>query len=208
MSREYALENAIQQKQRQSMNGTGLGKIVAFNEKKGTVDIKPIEKRLVNGRYEERPPILDVPISSASGGGFTMSRQYKKGETVMFSYADHDIDVGMAKGSDYNPNTQRSHQGTDAVVVGTVATKGEPAHNLPGGSFGIGTADGANYVTIFPDGHIEVISTQSVKVKSSLDVTVEAGTTATVKAPAIILDGNVNITGNLNVSGTITPWPV
>ncbi|GHU71740.1 hypothetical protein FACS1894184_18910 [Clostridia bacterium] len=221
MSREFLLENAIQQKQRKSVNNTGLGKVTEFDEKKGTIDVKPIEKRLVNGEFEERPHILAVPIAFPSGGGFTMSRHYKKGETVMFAYADHDIDIGMAKGSDYDPNTQRSHQGTDAVVIGTVNTGGGPASRLPPGTFGIGTADGLNYVTIFPDGRIDIISTQPVNVKTDLDVNVEAGTTvivkagvsATVEAPEIMLKGNVTIDGNLSISGnlafggSITPHP-
>ncbi|GHU78300.1 hypothetical protein AGMMS49992_28640 [Clostridia bacterium] len=215
MSREYLLENALQQKQRKLLNGNGLAKIIKFDEKKGTVDIQPIEKRLVDGKYEPRPPILDVPISNTTGGGFTFSRQYKKGEILSFACADHDIDIGMNKADDYDPNTQRSHQGSDAFMIGHVNPFGNTASRLPPGTFGFGTTDGKDYLVVWPDGHIDIISTQPINVKSELEVNVEAGTTATVKAgvsatvtaPTIALTGNVTINGNLHVTGSITPWP-
>lgn len=198
MSKEYRYDQARERQQREGMNVGRLCKVTAFDEKKGTVDVQPLEKRLVNGRYEQRPPILSVPISNTGGGKFSFSRQYSAGDTVMIAYTDSDIDIGMRKGSDFDPNTPRSHQGTDAVMLGQVNAGGGPASTLPGGSFGMGTKDGDAYAVVFPDGRVVIKSPVSVEIEAP-----EIKLTGDVE-----IIGNLKVSGNLDVAGAISPWPV
>ncbi|MDR1262607.1 MAG: hypothetical protein LBK46_03835 [Oscillospiraceae bacterium] len=222
----YRYEQAHDATLRESMSGGALVKVIKFNDEDGTVDVQPIAKRNVNGVYEDRPPILHVPISNPSGTGFTCRQQFKKGDVGSMLFFDHDMDNPYAAGDKAQPNTPRVHQGGDGVFMGSVPAGGKPHSLLPPGTYGFGVDD-SNYLVIYPDGHIEIISEQPVTVKSDLDVIVEAGTAASVKAgvsasveaPEITLTGNVTIDGNLavsgntdiggnlNVAGTITPWP-
>lgn len=73
-------------------------------------------------------------------------------------------------------------------------------------------AGGKAVLTIAPDGAVSLTSETTVDIEAKGNVTVktdasalvEAAGSATVKAPTITLDGNTNITGNLDVAGSTT----
>ncbi|GHU69647.1 hypothetical protein FACS1894184_13990 [Clostridia bacterium] len=156
-----------------------------------------------------------IPINSPGGGAFTFRQNFKVGDVGTMTYIDHDMDNPYDAGDNSDPSTRRTHQGGDAVFMGKIPAGTKKQSTLPPGTFGFGTASGKDYLVIWPDGHIDIISTQPINAKSDLEVNVEAGTTASVKAgvsatvdaPVIDLTGNVTINGNLHVTGSITPWP-
>ena len=73
-----------------------------------------------DGLMENRPLLIEVPVSFIKAGPFVIRPPYKKGDIVLVVFADEDIDNVLLSGSVSEPNSTRKHSLDDAIIVGGI----------------------------------------------------------------------------------------
>ena len=183
---------------RESVCVAAMAKVVKFNHKKMTVDVQPLSKRLVRGKFQSQSQILDVPCADVRGGGFVTRPWYKPGDIGFIVFVDHDIDKVMRSGKEEDPNTERNHSPTDAFFVGcSCVGNQEMPGGIPDESIVTATEDGKQWFAVAKN----KIQSQADKWEHKGDVDV----TGAVKVTGdITITGDVGITGTVDVTGAIS----
>lgn len=103
------------------INNCMLGKIEKFDAKTMKAEVSPMVKyKNKDGNVENRPLLIEVPVSFIKAGPFVIRPPYKKGDIVLVVFADEDIDNVLLSGSVSEPNSTRKHSLDDAIVVGGI----------------------------------------------------------------------------------------
>lgn len=123
----------------------------------------------------ERAPVAKVPLFQIGGGGFVLSFPVKAGDLGWIKANDRDISLFVQTLQNSPPNTWRMHDFADGIFI---------PHVMAG--FIVGD-DADNAVLSSLDG--------SVKISLSSD-------TITLTAPNIIMNSNLTIDGDLNITGS------
>ena len=185
----YEYEQTHNRKLLESVCVAAIAQVISFDKKKMTVNLQPLSKHLIHGKYESQPPILRVPVLCFRSNGFIFRPFYKKGDIGITLYLDHDMDNIVSGGKETEPLTERTHSTTDAIFLGGIVS-GE--YTLPDAlsddAFIFTKEDGALYVSV---------SKEKIAVKNS-------ETTAEFTADAISITArtvNVTATENLNLRG-------
>jgi len=104
------------------MNCIKLGKIESYDIATQTVTVKFINKVLVETQsgknvYRERPVLLEVPIIILSGGDSYLSFPISSGDDCLLFFNDRDVDNWYLEGNVTTPNTNRTHDLSDAFAI-------------------------------------------------------------------------------------------
>ena len=173
-----------------------------------------IKVRMTSGEEKPRAPTADVPIIFPGGGGYILTFPLQAGDQLLRVANERGLSEFKRTFAEASPDAGSFLEAKDAVALPGFG----PLSITPAGEGAVlQTVDGSVYIEVHDD-RIKVVKgsqtielddaglradiTGDVTVEASGDITAEAGGTATVEAPSIVLDGNVRITGTLNVSGS------
>jgi hypothetical protein len=145
----------------------------------------------VEGKQQPRHLLASIPVLSMGGGGFHISFPLKKGDLGWIVASDRDISLFKQALQMSAPNTKRAHKFEDAWFIPDVFRK-----------YTINSADSAAMVIQSTDGVSRIsISGSHIDITTTDHFNVTATGTVNVTAPTVNVVGNVNITGDLTVSG-------
>lgn len=134
------------------------------------------------------PLLTDCPVIFPSGGGFTLTFPIDPGDECLVSFSARCIDAWWQNGGEDNQQVDlRMHDLSDGFV--TVGPRSQKRLLSP--------APSASDAVLRKDDN-----TVRIVLKAST-IEIVAPTQVSVVAPAIILDGNVTVTGDLQVDGTV-----
>jgi hypothetical protein len=178
----------------QNINTLTLGEVISVDNAAKRLTVISLINGVDSKNKAIIPPyIYDVPYGTIRGGNAGVRTQYKKGDTVIIGFCQRQIESTKRTGKASTPTLIRFHNLADAVVLAHWSND-EPDIYIEILDSGI-TIQGL-------DQDIEIITTGKISANSST-AEVIASTSATVTAPAITLNGNVIINGNLTVTGAI-----
>ncbi len=166
------------------INNCMLGKIEKFDAETMKAEVSPMVKyKNKDGSMENRPLLIEVPVSFLKAGPFVIRPPYKPGDIVLVVFADEDIDNVLLSGDVSEPNSTRVHSLDDAIGVGGIMPfntilPGEHSEDLI-----IAKDDFTTKIVIKDDGDIEMKG-NNIKLDAANDVNIKAA-------------GNVNINGTL-----------
>lgn len=185
----YEYEQTHDRKLLESICVAAVVQVTSFDKKKMTVNLQPLSKHLVHGKYESQPPILRVPIICFRSNGFIFRPFCKKGDIGIVLYLDHDMDSTVSGGKEAEPLTERTHSTTDAIFIGGIVSgEYKLPDTLPDDAFIFTKEDGTLYISVTK----EKIALKNVE------------TTAEFTADAISMTAktvNISATENLNLRG-------
>lgn len=173
-SKKYQYEEAQKTTLAAEIHVGDLVKVIKFDPKAMTVDVKPITQRLTGGEYAGPSQVLKVPVVGIRSGGFLFRPWFKSDDVGAAQYMDSDIDKSMETGGESKPNTERHHSDSDMVFHGGVVAGGWQCPDLPDG-LALATEDGTIFLVITED-----------KILIQGDV---------------IMDGDLTVNGNITVKG-------
>src|SRR6266540_2967325 len=153
----------------------GPGRIVKFDPATGLADVKPlVQDPGPDGVTRSVPVICNVPVHFPGAGGFRLTFPVAVGDPCFLLFADHSLDVWIAKGGEVDPGDPRRHSLNDAVAILGITDAAHPWHAVATDALTIGH-DGDGPRAAFKAGAIELDGgTKSVARK---DDAVRAGTT-------------------------------
>jgi hypothetical protein len=175
-------------------------RIVSYNPDNQTASIQICAERITNNGSEvdvlvKRKPIEEVPVQTPSGGGWSMTMPIKEGDTciILFSqvgydhwfYKDEDL-AGTVAGVP-KPHLNRKFDYDDGFVFVGINTLPRAIKSYSGEHSQWRDSEGTQVISLNKDASISIDSTTKIK----------------IKAPKILLEGDVEITGKLNSTGNI-----
>lgn len=197
--------------------------VLSHNRNKNTVVVRPaINSVLTDGTPQERNSI-ELPVHILGSNGVIISAPLQPGDTGWIIAADRDTTLFLQSLKTSNPNTYRTHQFSFGFFIPDKIS-GFTVQNGNENAFLIQTLDGTTRITL-ESGKIEIISTTDVKVqcdkldaKATTSATLETDKldakattsatleteTLTLKATNVIIEGTIQHTGDMTISGTIT----
>lgn len=163
----------------QNVNGMLPARVMAYDRTKNRVQVEILILIITtDGSQVSRGQIASLPVMLLGGGEFFLSFNLKEGDLGWIVANDRDISLFLQSYTTARPNTNRVKNFADAVFIPDIM-KG----------YTIDLEDAENCVLQNLDG--------SVKISLGTD-------TITIKAPNIVLEGNVTTTGDLNIEGGMT----
>lgn len=139
-------------------------------------------------RYEALPKLINVPVIFPRGGGFTLTFPVKKGDECIVIFNERSIDNWNKNGGVQNPGAWRMHDLSDAVCMVGLSSQPNKISGFDANNVQLRNDTGDSYVTIKTDKTIEIVSPTEV----------------IVDAPDSTFTGNVQIDGDMNVTGDVT----
>lgn len=113
--------NKLSQSLTSGINNCMLGRIEKFDATKMKAEVTPLVKyKNKDGSMEERPLLIEVPVSFLKAGPFVIRPPYKPNDIVLIVFADEDIENALLSGDISEPNSTRVHSLDDAIVVGAI----------------------------------------------------------------------------------------
>ena len=223
----FAIEEWVRLNLRTAMPGI----VRAYDARTMRARVQPALRAIVSqpdGSTEamDRAPIYDVPVTWPGGGGYVFHCNLDAGDTVWLMFSERGLAEFKRTIELADPPPMVMFESRDAVAQPYRAAEIVPAEGVTGGDIrdvtptGSGeitsvegatlqSTDGAVYISVHDDRVRVRKGAQDVTVQNSgLSATIEgdidatATGTATVAAPTVVLDGDVQITGSLQVDGS------
>lgn len=169
------------------------GLITSFDSAAMTVSVQPAVAGSIQGENGktsscQMPLLVDVPVVFPCGGGFTLTHPVKPGDEALVVFSSRCIDGWWQGGTASPPPDDRMHDLSDGIaIVGmrSQARKLEPPVDTE--NVQLRSDDGKTAITLTPQSEINLECEKEIK----------------IKAPNIILEGNVRTTGALGGPGQI-----
>jgi hypothetical protein len=170
------------------------GIVQSFDSNKMTVVVQPAIKALWrdplgNQTWQTLPLCLDVPVVFPGGGGCTITFPLVAGDECLLIFASRCIDAWWQSGGVGVQAELRMHDLSDGFCLPGPRSQPRVLGGISTSALQIRSDDGSAFV--------------EVQTSGSHNVNVQTGGTANVQAPNINLTGDVMITGNLAVSGSL-----
>lgn len=100
-----------------SINCMCLCRVEQVDVEKLMVKLQPLGRILVNGKFQDRPPLINVPLSMILGGKSYISMPVQAGDMCLAIFSDVEIDNILQSNKTSNPNdASRVHDLSDAVA--------------------------------------------------------------------------------------------
>lgn len=186
------------------------GIVQSFDPSAMTVSVQPAVQGSVrdeNGKSKnvQMPLLVDVPVVFPCGGGFSLTYPIREGDEALVVFSSRCIDGWWQGGEAAPPPDGRMHDLSDGLaIIGprSQATKLDPVVDIE--NVQLRTDDGKASLTMRPDYTIEAKNPQgSITIAPAGAVSLEASASCTIKAPRIVLEGNVTTTGTGGGAGTL-----
>jgi hypothetical protein len=165
-------------KMSQQVNGMLPAQVIAYDRTTNRVQVQLLIAQLTtSGATVSRPQLSSLPVLSLGGGGYTLNFPLTAGNLGWVVANDRDISIFLQNYSESAPNTTRMFSFSDGLFIPDVMT-----------GFTIADEDTTRCVLQNLDG--------SVKVTLGIDPITSLGL-ITLKAPEVVIDANVTVTGSL-----------
>lgn len=180
---ENAIDFAIRQVIKSSVQTAKIVKVTAVDSAARTVDVQPLTLQVTpNGSTKEMPTVCSVPYGYEQAGTCLIRVDPIVGDVGLIVCADRDISRLKALWNKCAPATLRTHNLADAVYVRTLYTGQQAAHEIQ----------------VDPNNGVTITSSLVVQVKASAKITGDLEVTGTitgdvdVKAAGISLKSHVH----------------
>ena len=202
---------AIQEWVRLNLRTAMPGIVRAYDAETMRARVQPALRAIVSqpdGTNEamDRASIYDVPVTWPGGGGYVFHSNLDAGDTVWLMFSERGLAEFKRTLTLADPPPMVMFESRDAVALPWRTAAITPAETE--GAV-LQSADGAVYVSVRDDRVRVRKGAQDVTVQDSgLSATIDgdidatATGTATVTAPTVVLEGDVQITGSLQVDGS------
>lgn len=177
------------------------GIIDSFDPDTQTAKVKPTIKTLYtpdndDAQWLERPLCVDVPVCFPGSGDYVLTFPIKQGDECLLVFCERAIDNWFTEGGVQEQSDYREHDASDAVAIVGLRSQPNKLDDFDNENAQLRNSDGDTTITLDKEGTITVAINDTT-------MTVEDGT-VTVKADNIKLDGDVEVTGDLDVSGDVS----
>ena len=174
---------------------TGMpAKVLRFDDGAQACDVQPLIQRtfLDEDGVEQTgdlPSITNVPVMYPAGGGWVITWPLAEGDVVWLCFAERSMDkwLNAVSGTCVDPKDSRLHDLSDAVAFAGLRPRSAAIQGIGTSDLRIAREDGANGITLKPDGTIELgegAPTRGVaRVNDPVEVTIPMGAVL-VAAPA------------------------
>lgn len=205
------------------MNTCYPARIVSFEAETQTATVKLMIERYfsdLNEKYQAIPTkeLVDVPCHFPKGGGHSITMPVTVGDDCLVFFAQRGIDHWLYDGKEEtggllgrpSPQHKRRHSKTDAIALigfgsGITSDKPKVIEDFNDSAIEIRNVDRTQRISLDVETKdIEVITSSNIKAiadknieASCNNITVTAKGNATIKAPNILLDGDVKFTGKM-----------
>ncbi len=139
--------------------------VVSFDPEQMTVDVQPMVKTEIDGKFASQPMLVGIKCGCISMGKYIIRPWYEKGDVGNVIVGDADIDNALESGAEAEPNTARNHAPEDGTFYGGVGVPDKLPKGLPDNALVL--AAGKTYIAV---------SEEAVSVKGKL-VLVDEGVT-------------------------------
>lgn len=136
------------------------------------------------------PVIADVPIVWPRSGGFSLTFPIKPNDEVLVIFASRCIDAWFESGGVSAQSELRMHDLSDGFAILSPTSQPNKLSNVSTTNVQLRNDIGTSFVEITPTGAVNIKSTGNISVEGT-NVEMKASATATITAPAIILNGTV-----------------
>lgn len=187
------------------------GIVTAFDPAAMTVSVQPavmgsIRDEAGKSASCSMPLLVDVPVVFPCGGGFSLTYPVKLGDEALVVFACRCIDGWWQTGASVPPPDSRMHDLSDGfAIVGprSQAKKLDPAVDAE--NVQLRTDDGEASITLKPDYTIEAKNPQArVALDPAGALELEAAVRVKIKAPDILLAGNLSTEGYGGGAGAVS----
>ena len=163
--------------------------VVAYDAGRSMAQVQIVQPELEpDGTLTEQPVIAEVPVSWPRAGGAHLTFPLARGDTGMVVFADRDIAGWVSENDRSAPDSDRMHGITDAMFVPGIQGGGVASNETD-----VELSYAGALIRINPEGEVSVVA-------PSVTVTAESVTIAATTEH----NGNISVTGDLDVSGAIT----
>lgn len=152
-------------------------------------------------RWVNLPPLVNCPVTYPGGRGLSLTFPLVPGDEVLVIFASRCIDNWWAQGGVQTQAELRMHDLSDGFCLPRPMSRPAALAEAPVSmdAAELRNADGTTKVRLMNTGDIEAVTPGAFRVEAeSADIT---ATSIGLNAPAIALNGNVEITGTLRVNG-------
>jgi len=125
-------------------------KVLAFHPTRMTVDVQPLVKEKIDGKFISAAPIMGLRVACLCFGDFIIRPWYNRGDVGEVIVGDHDADLALRAGDEAEPNTARNHAPEDGFFIGGVCAEGKVPAGLPDNALVL--AAGGTHIAVKPDG--------------------------------------------------------
>lgn len=197
------------------MNTCYPARIVSFDVLTQTATVKPVIERFFSDLEKdfetiEAKELVDVPCHFPKGGGHSITMPVSVGDDCLVFFAQRGIDHWLYEGLEVtggllkrpSPQHKRRNSQSDAIALigfgsGILTESPKVIEDFKPNAIEIRNVDRTQRVTLDVDSkNIEVVTDADVS-SSSTNATVTATTLITLKAPNIIIDGDLECTGKI-----------
>lgn len=134
------------------------------------------------------PLLVDVPIVWPRAGGFALTFPIKAGDEVLVVFSSRCIDAWWQSGGVGVAAESRMHDLSDGFAILAPTSQSKKLSNVSSANVQLRDEDGTTYVEIAPGGKMKLTGATSID----------------VAAPTINLNGNINVTGRMVQTGTMS----
>lgn len=100
-----------------ALNCHEVAKIVSFDATKQTATVQIQVLRQLNDKQMAYPLLTDCPVFFNTGGNAALTMPIADGDTCLVLFNDRDLDNWFTSGSNVMPNSTRSHDLSDGLVI-------------------------------------------------------------------------------------------
>ncbi len=185
------------------------GEIVSFDPITQSASVQITIRRIfvtkeIDGTETEKPdaiPLLtNVPVIFGRGGGWCITHPIKEGDECIVHFSERSFDDWRKNGGVQTPTTWRMHSYSDAFCQVGLSSEPNVISNFDNENFQIRNEEGDVSITLMPNKEI-VIKTSNKTTVEAPTVQIDASSQIDINTPTANFSNNVNIGGDLDVSG-------
>ncbi len=203
---ETAMRAALDGRQAQMWTAMP-GFVTAVDLTKNTVSVQPTIQGTVqdeNGKIQSvnLPLLVDVPISWPKAGGFVLTLPIAVGNEVLVVFGSRCIDAWWQSGGIQKPMESRMHDLSDAFAIPGPSSLPNVVTGVSSTGAQLRNTAGTTYVEIAADGKIKLVSPTEVDITGNLKVTGSITATADVIAGALVPLTQIHLLTHTHISAT------
>lgn len=120
-AKRYEYEKEKDKLMRKSIAVAMLCAIISVSSDGGKVNLQPLSKTEIDGKYESSPPLINVPVlKHRNENGAIFSPIYHPGDIGIVLFCDHDIDNILLSRAESEPASDRLHSLDDGIFLGVI----------------------------------------------------------------------------------------
>lgn len=176
------------------------GIITGFNASTQTATVQPaIKMVMVDGKNQNLPLCLDVPVHVYQGGKFAITMPVTAGDECLLVFGERCIDGWFSGGSTSLPEDYRMHDYSDGFAIVGFSSNPKKISAYSTNSAQLRLRDGSAHITLFADGSIQAKTPGGdYKMSASGAMEINAPQGTVINSPHITLNGNTQVIGNIS----------